>query len=120
MAIAGMYSREFLSAQRTAVMNGVSGSDVNTLSILFGDSVTFEQVEVMSHQSFFAHQLLHVEQSTPKDLLMRVVEIGEETPVNETEVRMSVVLTGMEADPNYREEELMSFVFEENLWKIKH
>lgn len=122
MAIAGMYSTEFLKGQRDAVMYGISNKETRREMSLafFGAEIPLDEIEAMTDQEFFARQLLHRERTVPADVIMRNVEIVGEEFVDEREVRMVVVRSGLEADPDYEEEGVMNFVLEQDVWKIKN
>jgi hypothetical protein len=121
MAIAGMYSTEYLKAQRAAAMYGISNQDTRREMLLafFGAEIALDQLEAMTDQEFFARQLLHFERMVPADVIMRHVEIIREEILSKSEVKIVVARSGLEIDPDYTEEGIMNFVLEEGVWKIK-
>lgn len=120
--VAGMYSAQFLESQRHAVMLGLQNEAYrrNNLLLFFGEEIPWAELEAISLEEFFARQLLHRERTTPSDLIMKETEIVSEKRLSDTEIQILVQHSGMEADPDYKEEGLMTFIREGNAWKIKH
>lgn len=121
IALAGMYSSEFLKAQRNAAMYGISNVDTRHEMLLafFGADIALDQLEAMTDHEFFARQMLHLEQTVPVEMIMRNAEIISEEILNEREVKIVVVRSGLGFDPDYEEEEIMNFILEEGVWKIE-
>lgn len=120
--VASMYSAQFLQSQRHAVMLGLQNEAYrrDNLLVFFGEQIPLAELEAMSSEEFFARQLLHRERTTPSDLIMKNTEIVSEKRISDTEVQMLVQHSGMEADPDYKEEGFMTFIKEGDAWKIKH
>ena len=119
--IAGMYRREFLESLHHAMMFGLqdeANRESNSL-ILFGEVLEIDELEVMDSQEFVARQFLHIQNSLPAEMILTKTEIIHEERISNTEVEFTVIRSGLEGLPDYKEEDLMVFVFEDGTWKLK-
>ena len=121
LEIAGLYSAEFLAAIRNAVLPGINADSHGdeTLKAFFGDTLSRDQVNAMSDQELFAHQLFHTDQSVPDEYKMLQVEIISEEQISDNEIHMVLKRSGAAAFPDYEEEDFMVFIRENATWKIR-
>ncbi len=120
LAIADMYSAEYLQSIRDALMFGLSDEATRgeVSSMLFGEELSVGDFDAMTDQEFFARQLLHRERTTPREMLMLDYEILNEERVSDSRVEIVVMRSGLPDFPDYKEEDLMAFVREDGVWKI--
>lgn len=122
LQIADMYSAEFLEAQRAAVLGGLADDRFREelLVQFFGEEITLDELNSMNAQEFFARQLFHGDRTIPAEYRMKSIKVLSENGISDTEVRLTVVRSGMQSDPDYSEEQLITFVKVGESWRIKY
>lgn len=119
-SIAGMYSQRFLDLNKNSIVTTLRSSTdrENDTIILFGINIPQLELEQMSSEEIFAHQILHAGKSVPSEYRFTKSEVIKRKEVSPSEVYVTVRNSGLSADPDLEEEEIIHFILEGDKWKI--
>lgn len=120
LALADLYTVRFLNAQRDVVLAALEPQETRAAMTqsFFGRQIDLIALKKMSPQEFFAHQTYYRVDTVPSEFLLSDITIISSSEDAADKVSVTVELSGMTADPDYKEESLFHFVKTEDGWKI--
>ena len=120
--IAGMYGQRFLGLNKKSIVTTLrSSSDrANDARILIGKNISESELEKMSPGEVFALQLMNATSTVPAEYRFTRTEIIARKVVSPNEIYITVRNSGLKADPDLEEEEIIHLIKEHENWKINY